>query len=90
MGTEDNPIYSCEKCLDYSYIKSYASIVKFIFESNNTAYCQISYYNQLLNCSEAIISKENGQNIKCSKCNENNVITYDKNSIVVILANSAG
>ena len=84
IGTEDKPIYSCEKCLDNSYIKSYygsyINIVKFIFESNNTAYCDISYYNKLFNCSEAIISKENNQNIKCSKCDVNNVLTYDKNS----------
>ena len=80
VGTEEKPKYSCEKCIDNKLLDLYSeNLIRFIFENNNTAFCDI-YDNddkQLANCLEALISKEDNKKIKCVKCLENSILTYD-------------
>ena len=83
LGTEDKPIYSCLKCID-DYYKNYRgdNLIRIIFKSNNTAFCQYSPSSKLENCSEAIMSPVNDYDnqYNCTKCYENNALKYDKYS----------
>ena len=59
---------------------------KIYYVENNTAFCDYSLrYQQLENCSEAALKiEENKIKINCTKCRENNNLTYhsDTNSII--------
>ena len=85
LGTEDQPKYSCSKCITsidinsgvYSYFYS-----RITFKENNTAYCEYNQqhntqYSSLENCTEAIMTIENGvKKINCTECIEENILFY--------------
>ena len=56
IGTVENPIYSCNKCLNDGHVK--------LTNENNIIVCD-SQINELTNCLEA--KKESGKKI-CTKC----------------------
>lgn len=84
LGTEDQPKFSCAKCLtseniyiDENSSKSYYS--RITFKNNNTAYCEYNKeYSSLENSTEATMIIENGvKKINCTECIEDNILFYD-------------
>ena len=74
-GTEDYPKYSCEKCIDLIKDKT---LIRLIYEANNTAFCDENKYDKMENCLEAVIKTIGGINIfSCLKCNEKYILKYD-------------
>ena len=87
LGSEDQPDYSCKKCISNEYITTLdkqkgKTITKITFINNNTAFCDYSSnYKQLENCTEASINIIN--NIKvynCTKCELNNSLNYNEDT----------
>ena len=83
-GTEEKPIFSCNKCIDNNYIEESEKekgkvITKFTNIKNNISFCDYSNnYPQLENCIEAEISYSQGINrYNCTKCNLNSILHYN-------------
>ena len=80
LGTEENPIFTCNKC--YQYVegdKLYfdSSYTRIINEVNNLNYC-IRPGKELYNCTEAVNKTENGvEKYDCVKCVKDNTLIYN-------------
>ena len=81
IGTEDNPIYSCIKCLD-------DMIPKIKYKTNKVACEAILGVVGLSNCIEGT-KNENGA-IECTKCNFGLTRTYDEINKKMVCPDSCG
>ena len=80
LGTMDNPLYSCKKCLES--LSSYDNPVLINDINFNLSYCISSeYINSLENCLEATYQIKNGmEEYNCIKCQKNYVLNINEES----------
>ena len=68
IGTEDNPLYSCKKCL----IEESKESLKIIEESSKVSFCYYSASVGLPYCKEATYKIKNGEEVyNCTECHKN-------------------
>ena len=80
LNQNGKELYSCFKCIDNEYLENeYYQLTKFIFDTNNTEFCDLNYKYSLGNCKEAHISEEEDGKIKisCWDCYEDSIFTRD-------------
>ena len=83
LGTEENPLYSCVKCYEYSIEdKHFIEAVKITEINKKLSFCfDPDEYDDLNNCEEATYRIKNGkEEFNCTKCNKYSIMIYNKNS----------
>ena len=81
LGTEENPLYSCSKCYEYSIEdKHYIGAVKITEINTKLSFCfDPDKYDELDNCEEATYEIKNGkEEFNCIKCNKYSYLVYNK------------
>ena len=80
LGTEDNPLYSCTKCIKRTDKKDYDDITLITEINSNISFCIRQYRVDALDyCSKATYKMEDGKDVyNCTGCINNYALGFNK------------